>query len=115
MTLFNCELDKRSSLVNLFCIAMHLLWSPSAAEVAIPVALTDQISLDPFMCITLWDGWPTLSFPLNDPTWHPIGASLETSSLTTWKFVHSNVCLKFSEDMSKCVSELDGQIKREKP
>ena len=53
MTLLNCELDKRSSLVNLFCIAMHLLWSPSAAEVAIPVALTDQISLDPFMCITL--------------------------------------------------------------
>lgn len=53
MTLMNCELDKRSSSVKLLCIAMHLLWSPSAAEEAIPVALTDQISLDPLMCITL--------------------------------------------------------------
>lgn len=52
MTLL-CELDKRSSPVKLLGIAMHLLWSPSAAEEAIPVALKDQTTLDPFMWITL--------------------------------------------------------------
>lgn len=65
------------------------------------------------------DGRPMLTFPLRDPAWHHMGASLwrlsRNSSFTTWKFTHSDVCLKFSEDKSKCVSALNGQIKREKP
>lgn len=61
-------------------------------------------------CITFFgDGWVTLTFPFNDPTWR----LNRNSSFTAWKFTRSSVCLKFSEDASNCVFVLNGQIKWE--
>lgn len=58
--------------VKPLCIAMHWQQSPAAVEEALSATLPDQ-------CITLCgDLLPTLSFPPKDPTWHPMGASLET-------------------------------------